>query len=134
LAECFCGWPVAGSVVVVAPPVPVATADERTVVAATVGATVAARVAVAAAVAEPVVAVPEPPVVLVLLVCAEPEPAVNAKTVRTPTTRTRSVESRLPTHAPTFLLRWLADDSSTADLARPQNHNHCGGPSVAAIA
>jgi hypothetical protein len=142
LAERRCGWPVAGSVVTVAPPVPVATAEELADVAATVaarvtvGATVAAVVAVGAtvaarvAVAEPVVAVLVPPVVLVLLVCAEPEPAVNAKTVRMPTTNTRSVESRLPTRAPTFLQFRLADLSSTANLARPRNHNDCGGPSV----
>jgi hypothetical protein len=126
-----CAWPVAGSVVTVPPPVPVATAEELADVAATVaarvavGATVAARVAVAAAVAVP-------PVVLVLVpvVCAKPEPAVKAKAVRRPTTNTRSMESRLPTRAPTFLLFWLADDSDTAENIRPQNHSHCGGRSV----
>jgi hypothetical protein len=120
-----CGWPVAGSVVTVAPPVPVATAEELADVAATVAALVAVGATVAAAVAVP-------PVVLVLVpvVCAKPEPAVKAKTVRRPTTNTRSMESRLPTRAPTFLLFWLADDSDTAENIRPQNHSHCGGRSV----
>jgi hypothetical protein len=139
LAERRCGWPVAGSVVTVAPPVPVATAEELADVAATVaarvavGAIVAAVVAVGATVAA---AVAVPPVVLVLVpvVWAKPEPAVNAKTVRMPTTKIRSMESRLPTRVPTFLLFRLADLSSAANLACPRNHNRCGGPSLAAVA
>ncbi len=113
--EPLCGWPVAGIVVTVAPPVPVATAVPPVAVAATVaafvavGATVAAVVAVGAtvaarvalAVAEPVPAVADP------VVCARPDPAVNAKTVRKVTTRNKSVESRLLTYAPAFLPRSL---------------------------
>lgn len=128
--EPLCAWPVAGRVVVVAPPVPVATAPpapvattEPVVARVALGAVVAAVVAVAArvalgAVVAAVVAlglgalVPEP-AVLEPVVCAKPEPAVNAKTVRNATTSTRSMESRLPTHAPTFLQRWLRRRSVT---------------------
>ncbi len=120
--EPLCAWPVAGRVVVVVvvpPPVPVATAPdppvapppvpvataEPVVARVALGAVVAATVAVTARVATGAV-VPDP-AVLVLVVCARPEPAVNAKTVRNATTSAKSRESRLPTYAPTFLRRWL---------------------------
>ncbi len=148
-------WPVAGRVVVVVPPpVPVATAPDPPVVPPPVpvataepvvarvalGAVVAAVVAVAArvalgAVVAAVVAlglgalVPEP-AVLVPVVCAKPEPAVNAKTVRNPTTSTRSMESRLPTHVPTFLRRWLCRRSVTTLHFMRHPHIIHGGWSV----
>lgn len=114
--EPLCAWPVAGRVVVVVvvvpPPVPVATAPDPPVVPPPVpvataepvvarvalGAVVAATVAVTARVAAGTV-VPAP-AVLVLVVCARPDPAVNAKTVRNATTSSKSMENRLPMHTP----------------------------------